>query len=165
MFDDRWFHVTWFLTYLTFDAILGHIFDLDEIYKSSRSYMITPTWGMHTETRTCSLSYHDLPGEPILSDLVRCTLLTFRCPHASSLRYAFWYVGWIQLWIWMIGITHLMIDYLMLSDFWLIPHLIPYWGIFSFWLRFIYLHWATWSLPLAGCTPRRGCVSYFIMVP
>ena len=81
------------------------------------------------------------------------------------LRDAFWYVGWIQLWIWVIGITHLMTDYLMLFDFRLIPHLIPYWGIFSFFLRFIDLHGATWSLPLAGCTPRRERVRYFIMVP
>ena len=46
--------------------------------------MITPTCGMYTETRTCSLSYRDLPGEPLLSDSVKRTLLTFRCPHASS---------------------------------------------------------------------------------
>ena len=46
--------------------------------------MITPTYGMHTKMRTCSLSYHDLPGEPLLSDSIRRTLLTFRCPHASS---------------------------------------------------------------------------------
>ena len=84
MFDDRWFHVARSPTCHAFDAILGHISVLDEIYKSSRSYMITPTCEMHTETRMCSLSYHDLLGEPLLSHSVRCTLLTFRCPHASS---------------------------------------------------------------------------------
>ena len=30
-FDDGWFHVTWFPTYRTFDAILGHIFISDEV--------------------------------------------------------------------------------------------------------------------------------------
>ena len=80
------------------------------------------------------------------------------------LRDAFWYVGWIQLWIWVIGITHLMTDYLMLFDFRLIPHLIPYWGIFSFWLRFIDLHGVACLSPLMRCTSRWWRVHYFIMI-
>ena len=49
--------------------------------------------------------------------------------------------------------------------FWLTIYLMPYWGIFMFRLRVIDLHRATWSLPLTGCTPRRGRVHYFIMIP
>ena len=46
-------------------------FRLDEIYRSSRSYMITPTCGMHTETRTCSLFYHGPSMEPPLSHPIK----------------------------------------------------------------------------------------------
>ena len=57
--------VTWFLTYRTFDAILGHISVLDEIYRSSRSYMLIPTCEMYAETMMCSLFYHDPLVEPL----------------------------------------------------------------------------------------------------
>ena len=70
-FDDRLFDVVRFSAYSTSDAILGHISDLDEIYRSSRSYMITPTCGMHTETRTCSLFYHGPSMEPPLSHPIK----------------------------------------------------------------------------------------------
>ncbi|RVW81098.1 Transposon Ty3-I Gag-Pol polyprotein [Vitis vinifera] len=43
---------------------------LVESYRSSWSYMITPAYGMHTETRTCLLFYHDPPVEPFLSHSV-----------------------------------------------------------------------------------------------
>ena len=46
--------------------------------------MLVPIYGMHVETMTCLLSYHDLPRAPLLSHSVRPTLLTFRCPHVSS---------------------------------------------------------------------------------
>ncbi|RVW75305.1 hypothetical protein CK203_055363 [Vitis vinifera] len=48
----------------------GHISVSVESYRSSWSYMITPTFGMRTEMRTCSLFYHDPSVEPLLSHLV-----------------------------------------------------------------------------------------------
>ena len=36
--------------------------------------------------------------------------------------------------------------------FWPITHLMPYWGIFSFWLRFVDLHWFAWSSLVTRCT-------------
>ena len=53
-FDDGWFDVTWFMTCRTLDAILGHIFVLDEIYRSWWSCMFIPTCKMYAETMTCS---------------------------------------------------------------------------------------------------------------
>ena len=70
-FDDGWFQVTRFLTYHISDAILGHISVSVESYRSSWSYMITPTYGMHTETMACSLFYHDPSVELLLSHLIR----------------------------------------------------------------------------------------------
>ena len=58
------------MIYHTFDVILGHISVSVESYRSSWSYMITPAYGMHTETRTCLLFYHDPPVEPFLSHSV-----------------------------------------------------------------------------------------------
>ena len=45
---------------------------------------------------------------------------------------------WLELhtWWWMIWCPLI---------FWPTIHLIPYWGIFPFWLRFIDLHWFAWS--------------------
>ena len=63
-----------FLTYHTSDAILGHIFVLVEIYRSSWSYMIISTYEIHIETMTCLLSYHDPLVEPLLGHSVRPTL-------------------------------------------------------------------------------------------
>ena len=51
-FDNGWFHVTKFLTYHTSDAILGHIFISIEIYISSWSCMLIPTYEIHIETMT-----------------------------------------------------------------------------------------------------------------
>ena len=70
-FDGRLFNVVRFSTYSTSDSILGHIFVSIEIYRSSWSYMIIPTCGMHTETRTCSLFYHGSLVEPLLSHPIR----------------------------------------------------------------------------------------------
>ena len=36
--------------------------------------------------------------------------------------------------------------------FWLTTHLMPYWGIFSFRLRFLDLHWFAWSSPVTRYT-------------
>ena len=51
-FDNGWFHVTRFSTYHTSDAILGHIFVSIEIYISSWSCMLIPTYEIHIETMT-----------------------------------------------------------------------------------------------------------------
>ena len=40
-----------------------------------------------------------------------------------------------------------------------------YWGIFPFRMRFTDLHGVSCSSPFARCTPRRGRVLYFIMIP
>ena len=73
MFDDRWFHVTWFLTYRTFNTILGHIFVPDEIFISSRSCMPIPTYELYAETMMCSLFYHDPSVKPLWIFLARPT--------------------------------------------------------------------------------------------
>ena len=73
-------------------------------------------------------------------------------------------LGLIQLWIWVIEITHLMMNDLMLSDFRL-PHLIPYWDIFPFRLRFTNLHGIAWSSPPMGYMPRWWPICYLIMIP
>ena len=46
----------------------------DEIYRSLWSRMIFSTYEIHTETRTCSLFYHDPPVESSLSHSVRPAL-------------------------------------------------------------------------------------------
>ena len=63
-----------FLTYRTFDAILGDISILVEIYRSSWSCMLIPTYEIHVEMMTCLLSYHDPLVEPLLGHSVRPTL-------------------------------------------------------------------------------------------
>ena len=44
-------------------------------------------------------------------------------------------------------------------------HLMPYWGIFSFWFRFIDLHGVAWSSPLTKYTLRQWPICYLIMIP
>ena len=103
-------------------AILGHISVSVESYRSSWSYMITPTYGMRTEMRTCSLFYHDPSVEPLLSHLV----IMFNICMSSCFLFREtlpWHLGSI----WITGITHFM-----LSDFWPTIYLISYWGIFHF---------------------------------
>ena len=73
-FDDRWSNVVRFLAYSTSDSILGHILVLVEVYGSSWICMLVPTYRIHAETMTCSLSYHDPPVESLQSHLVRPAL-------------------------------------------------------------------------------------------
>ena len=63
-----------FSIYHTFDAILGHIFLLVEIYRSSWSCMIISTYEIHIETMTYLLSYHDPLMEPLLGHSIKPTL-------------------------------------------------------------------------------------------
>ena len=61
------------------------------------------------------------------------------------LRDTFWYVDLIHLWTWMTRITHLVMDdWVSFVFFRPTTHLMPYRGIFSFWLRFVNLHWFAW---------------------
>ena len=107
-----------FLTYHTSDAILGHIFVSIEIYRSSWSCMLISTYEVHTKMMTYLLSYHDLPGEPLLSHSIRLTpygIWTSSC--FSSWDSPFLSVGSIQLWTRMTRIAHSMMDDLISSDF------------------------------------------------
>ena len=62
-----------FLTYHTYDAILGHIFVSIEIYRSSWSCMIISTNEIHVEMMTFLLSYHDPLVEPFWSHPIKPT--------------------------------------------------------------------------------------------
>ena len=63
-----------FSIYHTYDVALGHIFISIEIYRSSWSCMLIPTYEIYSKTMTCLLSYHDLLREPLLSHSVKLTL-------------------------------------------------------------------------------------------
>ena len=75
--------------------------------------MLIPIYGIYTETMTCSLSYHDPLVEPLLSHLVRPTLFGIQMSSCFPLGC----LDSTQLWIWMTGIAHLMMDDLMLPVF------------------------------------------------
>ena len=61
MFDDKWFRVTWLLTYRTFDVILGHISILDETYRSWWSCALISICEMYAETMIYSLFFMMIP--------------------------------------------------------------------------------------------------------
>ena len=65
-----------FLIYHTFDAILGHILVLIEIYRSLWSCILIPIYEIHAETMTCLLFYHDSPVESFLDHSIRLTLFS-----------------------------------------------------------------------------------------
>ena len=117
-FDDGWFHVTRFLTYHIFDAILGHISLPVEIYRSSWSRMIMPTYEIHVEMMIYLLSYHDLPVEPFFDHSVRPTPFDIWVSSCFSFwETLLWSVDPIQLWIWMARFTYLVMDDLVSSGF------------------------------------------------
>ena len=62
-FDDGRSNIVRFSVYSTSDSIPGHISISIEIYKSSWSRMIIPTYEIHVEMMTCLLSYRDPPVE------------------------------------------------------------------------------------------------------
>ena len=70
--------------------------------------------------------------------------LTLRCHHASpSERYL------LDLWVWFsYGRGWLEVTWFFRP----ITHLIPYWGIFPLWLRFLNLHGFAWSSPVMRYT-------------
>ena len=106
-FDDGWFDVVWFSAYSTSDSILGHIFFLAKIYRSLWSHMIFPTYEIHAKMMTYLLSYHDLPGEPLLSHSIRLTPFGIWMSSRFSLwETLLWSVDPIQLWTRMARVTH-----------------------------------------------------------
>ena len=76
-----------------------------------------------------------------------------------------WCLNSIQLWIWMIEITHLMMDDLMLSDFPVYHTSNVILGHIPSWLRFMDLHWFVWSSPLTRCMPSWWSIFFSIMIP
>ena len=152
-FDDGWFHVTQFPTYHIFDVTLGHISFSVESYRSSWSHMITLTYGIHSETMVCLLSFHGLSGEPLSSHSIRPTPFGIRIscfsfwgtPFDLWVRSSYGH-GWprSRIWWWMIWYRLI---------FWPTTHMMPYWGIFPIRLRFVDLHWFAWSPPVTRCTP------------
>ena len=117
-----WCHLT-FLICHTFDAILGHILVLVESYRSSWSYMITPTCEMRIKTMMCSLSYHDPLVEPLWSHSTRPTF--FGICMSSCFLFHETFPRCLGL-IWITEIAHLMMNDFMSPDFWPIVHLMPY---------------------------------------
>ena len=155
-----WCHLI-FLIYHIFDVILGHIpfrarsIDLQGVACLSPLARCTLKWLIG------SLFYDDPSVEPLWSHSVRPTFLDIWL----SPCFLSWetFPSCLNL-IWITEVTCSMIDDSMSPGFWPTLHSMPYWGIFSTWTRFINLHGVTWSLPLVGCTPRRGRVRYLIMI-
>ena len=77
-FDDRWLHVTRFLTYYIYDVILGHIpfwvrfIDLHRVACLSLLARCTPIW------LTYSLFYDDSLVEPLGSHSSKSTLFSIQ---------------------------------------------------------------------------------------
>ena len=72
-FDDEWLDVVRFSAYSTSNSILGHISVSIEIYRSSWSRMIIPTYEIHAEMMTYLLSYYDPPVELLWSHPIKPT--------------------------------------------------------------------------------------------
>ena len=160
--DNGWFGVTWFHDLLHIWCHTRAYSVSVEIYGSSWSRMIISTYEIHSETRTCSLFYYDPPVEPLLSHLVRP--IFFQHLYAIMLLI----LGDVSLTFeFVLGYGDHTFDdgWFHVTRFPIYHTSMPYWGIFPFQLRVIDLHGATWSLPLTRCTPRRGRVRYFIMIP
>ena len=58
----------------------------------------------------------------------------FSCGHGRLGLHTWWWMIWCHL------------------IFQPTTHLMLYWGIFPFWLRFVDLHWFAWSSPVMRCT-------------
>ena len=130
------------------------------------------------------MRFIDLHGVACLSPLARCTPRRWRVHYfimilqwslSGSIQpdphfFNIWLSSCLLFWetfhrclglIWITEIAHLMMDDFMSPDFWPIIHQVPYWGIFSFWMRVIDLHGVVWSPPLTGCAQRRWPIHYF----
>ena len=89
------------------------------------------SWAIQSSSHFSAFRYHHVSSSKRHFYL----LIRFSCGH-----------GWLRLhtWWWMIW-CHMI--------FWPTTHLMPYWGIFPFWLRFVDLHWFSWSSLVMRCTP------------
>ena len=124
IFDDGWFEVIQFSDLPYIYAILGHIFILVEICRFPSICPIIPIYKIYVEMMTYLLSYRDLPRESLLSHSIKLTLFSIWMSSCFSFWETFlWSMGPIQLWTWMIRITHLVIDDLVASDFFHLPHI------------------------------------------
>ena len=131
VFDDRWFHAARSSTYHTFDAILGHIIVLDEIYRSWWSCVLIPICETCAETLIYSLflrwflggASQELPRQTYTSRHLDAITLSFRETPLWSMRL-------IQLWTWMTWIAHSMTDDLSSSDFPTYHIWMPHWSVF-----------------------------------
>ena len=118
--------------------------------------MIIPTYEIHVETMTSLLSYRDPPMEPLWSHLIRPIFFGIWL----SSCFSFWGTPF-DMWVWFsygrrwlgLHIRWWMIWYHLV--FRPITHLMPYWGIFPFWLRFVDLHWFAWSSLVTRYMPGR----------
>ena len=114
----------------------GHIPLHLEVYRSSQTCTIIITYWMLTKTWTWSLPY----GAPEIHLARSAFLDTWMSSCLSIWEVHLGYMCMIQLWIRTTSVTCSMIDDFMSLDFWPIVHLIPYWGIFPFRMRFTDLH-------------------------
>ena len=88
-------------TYYTFDAILGYVSSLAEIYRSTWSCMLISTYEIRSEAMTYLLSCHDPPSESLLSHLrshiwwwmISCHLIS-DLPYIWCHTGAYFHFGW-----------------------------------------------------------------------
>ena len=99
--------------------------------------------------------------EPLLIHLVRLIFFGICMSPCFLFRETFpWRLGSI----WIVEITHLMMDDFMSPNFRPTIYLMSHWGIFPFRLRVIDLHGATWSLSLTRYTPRQWSACFLFMI-
>ena len=118
-----------------FDAILGHITVLDEIYRSWRSCTLIPIYETYIETMIYSLSLRwflsraswELPSLACTSQCFDVIMLSFR-------ETPLWSMDLIQLYgfdLWMTWIAHSMTDALSSSGFSDLSHIWCHAGAYS----------------------------------
>ena len=151
-YGDHTFHVIRFLTYHISDAILGHIpfrMRFTDLHGVARSSQLTG----YTQRRGPVLYFIVIlrwsPSWVVYPDL---HLSALRCDHVSPSE-----VRLFDLWVWF-SYGHrwlgLHIRWWMIWGhliFWPITHLVPYWGIFPFWLSFVDVHWFAWLSLVTRC--------------
>ena len=144
----------WVLIIGYFGLVFLHFyFFITLAYVTSR--VLRPPWDHEIRCRL---------RQPLLGQVFGIWLI-FRYHHVFSFGrrpFDFWIqfscgYGWLGLhiWWWMIRCCPI---------FWSTIHLIPYYGIFLFWLRFVDLDWFVWSSLLTRYTPRQWPVCYLIMI-
>ena len=158
-FDDGWFDVTWFFWFITYSmSYWGHIpfrarfTDLHGVACLSPFARCTPRW------LSICYFYDDPSVEPLWNHSAKPTFLSIWLLSCFLFRETF--PRCLDL-IWITEITRLMMDDLMSPDLWPVVHSMPYWDIFSSWMRFTDLDGVACLSPLARCMPRRWPVRHF----